>query len=408
MNRIIMHIDMDAFFASIEQAQKQWLRGKPIAISGNPNGRSVIATASYEARVYGIKSGMPLREAKLLYPKLIILKGEMAEYERISKELYELFYQFAPAVERFSIDEVFMDLTYSAKDSDEAHEIGRRIKNDVKNKFGITCTVGISVNKLLSKIAAKLAKPDGLIVLKENDIDNVLKKLPIGKITGIGKKTNLTLKEKFGVEKIEDLQKISLTDLVAVFHSYGNFLYDACRGIDDSPLITIIDKEETKSIGNSITFDVDTDNIIYVKAILRMLSSRVTFRLRKDNFSCRVVTIMIRYDDFNTLTHRMTIPSTNLDKEIYEASIKLFQDVYNGSKVRLLGITASQLSYSEEANNLFSNECETKEKGLLYAMDSARERFGFKITEYGNENFLDSKFVLTDKKLSAKSAIKNE
>jgi DNA polymerase-4 len=399
MDRIIMHIDMDAFFASIEQASKPWLRGKPIAVSGNPNGRSVIATASYEARVYGIKSGMPLKTAKSFYPHLIVLKGNMNEYERVSKELYELFWKFAPAVERFSIDEVFMELTYSVKDFDEAYEIGRRIKDEVKKKFGITCTIGISVNKLLAKIAAKLAKPDGLIALKQNDIDSVLNGLPVRKITGIGKKTELTLKEKFGVEKIEDLKKISLADLVSVFHSYGNFLYNACRGIDNSPLITIIDKEEAKSIGNSVTFDADTDNIIYIKAILRMLSSHVALRLREESFSCSVLTITVRYEDFYTTTHRKTMSSTNADGDLYEEAIKLFYEIYNGSKVRLLGITASKLIHSEKANNLFSGEYIEKENKLLEAMDSLRKRFGFKITEYGNENFTDREFVLTDKKI---------
>ncbi|MGC8721747.1 MAG: DNA polymerase IV [Caldisericaceae bacterium] len=400
MDRIIMHVDMDAFFASIEQAQKPWLRGKPIAVSGNPNGRSVIATASYEARVYGIKSGMPLGKARHLYPNLIVLKGNIAEYDRISNELYNVFLGFAPAVERFSIDEVFMDFSYLVKSFEEAYKIGHKIKETVKENFGITCTIGISVNKLMSKIAAKLVKPDGIIVIRGDETDNVLKDLPVGKITGIGKRTELVLKNEFGVEKVSDLQKIPMKDLVRVFHSYGNFLYNASRGIDDSPVVTALDREDAKSVGNSVTFDYDTDNIVYIKAILRMLSSHVALRLRESNFVCEVLTITIRYEDFYTITHRKVLFRTNTDRDIYQESINLFNDVYNGSKVRLLGVSASKLTHSKNGNGLFDEEHLSKETKLLEAMDSSRKLFGFKITEYGNENFLHKSFVLTDKKIS--------
>lgn len=395
-----MHVDMDAFFASIEQAQKPWLRGKPIAVSGNPNGRSVIATASYEARVYGIKSGMPLSKAKALYPNLIVIKGNIAEYERISNELYNLFLKFAPQVEKFSIDEVFMELTYLTKSFDEGYQLGKKIKSIIKDRFGISCTIGISINKLLSKVAAKLAKPDGLIILRRDGVDNVLQNLDVGKITGIGKKTQLLLKEKFDVEKVGDLQKIPLSDLVAIFHSYGNFLYESCRGIDDSPVITATDKEDAKSVGNSVTFDSDTDNIIYIKAILRMLSSHVALRLRDVGFLCQTLTLTVRYDDFYTTTHRKPVNVTNNDEDIYKEALNLFHEVYNGSKVRLLGVSASKLVNSQMNNSLFAEEHLNKEKCLLEAMDSSRKRFGFKITEYGNVSFLHKEFLLTDKKIS--------
>jgi len=400
MDRIIMHVDMDAFFASIEQAQKPWLRGKPIAVSGNPNGRSVIATASYEARVYGIKSGMPLSKARALYPNLIVIKGNVVEYERISNELYNIFLKFAPQVEKFSIDEVFMELTYLVKSFDEAYQVGKKIKSIIKDGFGISCTIGISMNKLLSKVVAKLAKPDGLIILRRDDVDNVLQNLDVGEITGIGKKTQLLLKEKFGVEKIRDLQKIPLSDLITIFHSYGNFLYESCRGIDDSPVITATDREDAKSVGNSVTFDSDTDNIIYIKAILRMLSSHVALRLRNVGFSCQTLTLTVRYDDFYTTTHRKPINVTSNDEDIYKESLNLFHEVYNGSKVRLLGVSASKLTSSQMNNGLFTEEHLNKEKHLLEAMDSSRRRFGFKIAEYGNVSLLHKEFLLTDKKIS--------
>ncbi|MGB9833049.1 MAG: DNA polymerase IV, partial [Caldisericum exile] len=163
MEKIIAHIDMDAFFASIEQARRPWLKGKPIGITNHPDGRSVIATASYEARTYGIKSGMPVKEALKLFPNLILVKGDMNLYEKISDEIYEILIRYAPTVERFSIDEAFLDLTYKVKDYEEARVIGLEIKKEIFDKFSLPSTIGISYNKLIAKIASKEAKPNGLL-----------------------------------------------------------------------------------------------------------------------------------------------------------------------------------------------------------------------------------------------------
>ena len=190
MKKIVMHIDMDAFFASIEQNKKPWLRGKPVGVTGNPEGRSVIATASYEARVFGVKSGMSLWTAGRLCPEMILVQSDFNEYIRVSKELINLFYSFSPAVEVFSIDEAFLDLTYVVKDFDEAYKLGSIIKKSVREKFNLTCTIGISFNKLLAKLAAKLSKPDGLKVIRYDDVSSILESLPVGKISGIGKKLN--------------------------------------------------------------------------------------------------------------------------------------------------------------------------------------------------------------------------
>jgi len=201
-NRIIMHIDMDAFFASVEQAENSDLKGKPIAISGNVEGRSVVSAASYEARRYGVHSAMPLKLAKKLCPNLILIQGNMAKYVRISKEIVSLYYNFCPAIEYSSIDEVFMDFTYTVKNFNEAIETGDRIRQAVKDKFHITCTVGISYNKLLAKLGSKLAKPDGLIVIRKEGTEKVLNDLPVSKITGIGKKTESTLLSSFNVRTL--------------------------------------------------------------------------------------------------------------------------------------------------------------------------------------------------------------
>lgn len=399
MERIIAHIDMDAFFASIEQVKKPWLKGKAIAVSGNPNGRSVIATASYEARKYGVKAGMPLSTARKFCPYLIILKGNMEEYETISENLYNLFCEFSPAVEYYSIDEVFMDLTYVAKEFEAALSLGKLIKNEVLEQFHLTCSVGISYNKLMSKIASKLCKPDGLMAITKEEAQEILKKLPVSKITGIGRKTEMLLKEKFNVEIVGELQKVQLDELVKVFHSYGKFLYNASRGIDDSSIITFVDKDDPKSVGNSITLERDTDDVLEIKAVLKMLSAKVASRLRIGKFQCRSIKLTIRYEDFYTFTHGKEIPPTSLDSDIYNISLQLFREVYNGCKVRLLGVSASLLDKSE-ALRLFDELQTLKEEKLVLAMDDLRQRYGYDKLEYGSINALKGDFVFQDKKIS--------
>jgi DNA polymerase-4 len=384
MKKIIMHIDMDAFFASIEQNRKPWLRGKPVGVTGNPDGRSVIATASYEARVFGVKSGMPLGTAKRLCPEIILVQSNFDEYIKVSKELINLFCSFSPAVEEFSIDEAFLDLTYVAKDFNEAYKLGSIIKKSVREKFNLACTIGISFNKLLAKMAAKLSKPDGLKMIRYDELQSILEPLPVGKITGIGRKTELALKEKFNVETIGQLQKIPLIELIAVFHTYGKFLYNVSRGIDNSGVITEIDREDAKSIGNSITFDSDTDGLSFIKGILRFLSSRVADRLRRANFYCSFVKVTIRYSNFNTINHGKSIPPTNLDSMVFKTSTELFEESFReGSKVRLLGVSVCGLTKGIDLS-LYDDKSLKKEGKVLLAMDDIRTRFGFDKVNYGS------------------------
>lgn len=399
MQEIIAHLDMDAFFASVEQTKKPWLKGKPIAVAGNPNGRSVVATSSYEAREYGVKSGMPISTARKLCPNLIIVTGNIEEYEAISENLYNLCCEYSPAVEYFSIDEVFIDLSYVVKSYEDAVFVAKSIKSEILSRFGLTCSIGISYNKLLSKLASKLSKPNGLKCIKEEEAPMILRNLPVGKITGIGKKTQQLLKEIFGVETAGDLARIPLNDLARVFHSYGRFLYNACRGIDRSPVITLIDVEPPKSVGNSVTLERDTDNIKEIKAVLKMLSAKVSSRLRSGGFEGKVVKITIRYEDFYTFTHGCEIAPTNLDLEIYNAVLKLFVEVYNGSKIRLLGVSVSSLVPVSRVP-LFLDEGENKERKMVEAMDMVRKKFGYDKLEYGAVSSLKGDFVLREKKIS--------
>lgn len=397
MKKIIAHLDMDAFFASVEQVRKPWLKGKPIGVTNHPNGRSVIATASYEARPYGIKSGMPVKTAIKLLPTLIIVKGDMAIYEKISDEIYEILKRYAPAVEKFSIDEAFLDLTFKAHTFEEAKQIATNIKAEIYAKFKLPSTIGISINKLLAKIASKEGKPNGLFVIKEEDIDNFMKDLPISKIPGIGKKIEEKIKNLYGVEKAGELQKVPIQELIKTFHSYGVFIYNAIRGIDNSEVIPEYEIEKEKSIGNSTTLDFDTDNLDIIKGVIRKLSSNVGYRLRTRNFLAKRITLTLRYEDFSTFLHGKDVSATNSDEEIYKVANVLFNEIYNGERVRLLGVTASKLEHPKIG--LFE-EGPQKDKKLINALDSVRKKFGDEITNYANNIYLDIK--LSQRRISGR------
>jgi len=235
--------------------------------------------------------------------------------------------------------------------------------------------------------------------IKEDEALNTLKTLPVGKITGIGKRTEELLKDHFNVETAGDLMKIPLVDLTKVFHSYGKFLYEACRGIDESPVITQTDLAPPKSVGNSVTLEKDTEDMEEIKAVFKMLSAKVSSRLRSTHFEGKRLTITIRYHDFQTFTHAIEIKPTNLDSEIYAGSLKAFMDIYNDTKIRLLGVSMSLLEKAEEAS-LFDDNQNGKERKVLEAMDTARKKFGYNKLEYGTVNSLKGDFVLKDKKIS--------
>lgn len=395
MERIIAHIDMDAFFASVEQVKRPWLKGKPIGVTNHPDGRSVIATASYEARAYGIKSGMPVKEALKLFPGLILVKGDASLYEKISDGIYEILVHYAPNVERFSIDEAFLDLTYAAKDYNSATEIGIKIKKEIFEKYLLPSTIGISYNKLIAKMASKEAKPNGLLVITKEEVDDFLKKLPVSKIPGIGKKIEEALKKKFDVETIAELQNIELNELIKAFHTYGLFIYNAAHGIDNSEVIPEYERDDEKSIGNSTTLDFDTDDIEIIKGVLRRLSSNVCYRLRNRNLLTERLTLTIRYEDFSTFSHSKNIEKTNLDSQIYTEALKLFFEIYNGQKVRLLGVTARNLS--ETPYTLFEHK-EDKNEKLVSALDKAKKKIGDESVSYANS--INLRFRLANKKIS--------
>ena len=391
-NRIIMHVDMDAFFASVEQRDKPWLRGKPIAISNIPEERSVVATASYEARKFGIHSAMPVKVARKLCPELIIVKTDINKYRKESSKLLSIFNRFCPSVEQTSIDEAFLDLTYTVKNYEEAKLLGIKLKEFIHKKLNLPLTIGISYNKLLAKLASKLGKPNGLKIIKPEDADEILEPLPIGKISGIGKHTEKTLKEVFNVYTLGELKKVPLLELASIFHSQAVFLYNAARGIDSSKVVSEYEKGNPKSIGHSITLRMDTSNKKYIQSTLKYLSEKVGLRIRTHNLYAQTITIVIRYENFSTFTHRKTLNKPiQSNYEIYIYALMLFNEIWNGKKVRLLGISLSNFkNYIERSlfdteNNLYK---------LEDALDEVKKRFGHKAADYGSVMLVKTKGMI--------------
>jgi DNA polymerase-4 len=331
---------MDAFFAAVEEKRRPELTGKPLVIggSGDPTKRGVVSTASYEARKFGIHSAMPLKAAYELCPHAVFLPVNYEAYSRESQKIKAVLQRFTPIVEDVGIDEAFLDISGIGKNSEE---IAKEIKNEIKEETGLTGSIGIAPNKLLAKIASDMDKPDGLTIILENDIENVLHPLPVRKLWGIGPKTERYLKD-MGIETIGALASLPLETLTDRFGpSYGTYLYQASKGIDDSPLIT---HWEPKSVSRETTFQQDISNWQSVAKTLAELTKEVVIDMKDSNFKARTVTVKIRFSDFETLTRAHTLSeSTDLEEKIRKTAFACLKRVELKKRVRLIGVRASHL-----------------------------------------------------------------
>ena len=331
---------MDAFFAAVEQKRQPALIGTPVVIggSGDPTKRGVVATASYEARKFGIHSAMPLKTAYSLCPQAVFLPVDYEAYSRESQKVKNILRSLTPAIEDVGIDEAFLDISAIDKPSED---ISQRIKKEIKDETGLTCSIGIAPNKLLAKIASDMDKPDGLTVIMPEDVERILKPLPVRKLWGIGPKTEKYLKD-MGIETVGELASLRLETLVDRFgSSYGNYLYHASRGIDDSPLIT---DWEPKSISRETTFQKDIANWQFIAKTLADLTREVVTDMKDNSFKARTVTVKVRFSDFETVTRATTIPqSTDREEEIRKAAFASLKRVELKKRVRLIGMRASHL-----------------------------------------------------------------
>ncbi|TAL23510.1 MAG: DNA polymerase IV [Nitrospirae bacterium] len=338
--RRILHIDMDAFFAAVEQKRHPDLIGKPVVIggSGDPTQRGVVSTASYEARKFGIHSAMPLRTAYKLCPQAVFLPVDYEEYSRVSAEVKNILREFSPIMEDVGIDEAFLDISDIPEASEE---ISRKIKDRIKSELDITCSIGIAGNKLLAKIASDLRKPDGLTIINEGDVEKIIWPLAVRKLWGVGPKTETYLRS-ININTIGELAAIPLEKLINHFGpSYGNYLYEASRGIDESPLVT---HWEPKSSSRETTFQRDTNDWQTIARTLAGLTKEVSEDLKHSGYIGKTVTIKIRFDDFKTYTRAKTMDEfTDSNETIRKTAFESLGRIKLEKKVRLIGARVSGL-----------------------------------------------------------------
>jgi DNA polymerase-4 len=385
--RVILHIDMNAFFASVEQQANPALRGKPIAVIGSAK-RTVITTCSYEARAYGVKTGMNVWQARQKCPDIILVIGDNRKYTWTSSQIIKIFLDFTPLVELFSIDEAFLDVTGSLGIFGSAERIACLIKARIRHAFGITCSIGIAPNKLLAKLASDMQKPDGLIVIKPEKVAEVLERIPAKDLCGVGGKTARQL-ALYGIVTCGDLGRFPVSTLKRRFGIIGEQLSRMGRGIDNSPVIPVEESDPVKSVGHSMTLERDIEERREILKHLLQLSEMVGRRARRYNVWGKTVTLSIRYADFDTwagkqetLTHYI-----NDSEEIYRAAVAILDSIVLMQPVRLLGVRISNLRYESNQLPLFPEE---RKKALMVGtMDEVNDRYGDFTMTFGS--LLDEK-----------------
>lgn len=346
--RKIIHVDMDAFYASVEQRDFPEYQGKPLIVGGSPEGRGVVAAASYEVRRFGVHSAMPAAKAVRLCPHATFVKPRFEVYREVSKQIHEIFFQFTDLVEPLSLDEAYLDVTVNHLNLPSATIIAKKIRQLIKEKTRLTASAGVAHNKFLAKVASDLNKPNGMAVILPEEAEEFLEQLEIGEFHGIGDATEAKMKS-LGIFTGKDLKEWSEFDLVDKFGKTGRYYYNIVRGIDNRQVKT---HRIPKSIGKERTFTEDIDDLSWIHNFLSELAGKVADRMNKKNAAGKTVTLKVRYDDFETITR-----STSLDHyienpdDISDTAISLLDETEVGDrKVRLLGITMSNLNLSEKGH----------------------------------------------------------
>ena len=372
-DHIILHIDMDAFFISVEQRDNPSLKGKPAAVCGSLS-RSVITSATYEARPYGIKAGMPVQEAKRRCPQLILVEGDHSKYTEAAARIFSILKDYTPLVEVASIDEAYLDITQSQLLFKSPLHIAKSIKDRIREGEQLTCSVGIAPNKLLAKLGSNLKKPDGLVVIEKEKAEKILSDLPVSKLHGIGPRLTEEL-NSIGIFTCGQLGKFPVSFLNKRFGVIGERLHEMGLGLDDSPVVPFDEEEDAKSISHSVTLEEDTSDPNTLRKVLLQLSERVSRRMRKDGFVGRRVVLTVRYSDFYTFSKQKTISKwINSGNEIFRQAFEIFESISHPKPIRLLGVGASLLKKEWSQLDLF--ERRDKKEKMLQAMDRVNERFG--------------------------------
>lgn len=378
MLRWIMHVDMDAFFASVEQLDNPDLRGKPVIVGGQ-SCRGVVSTCSYEARRYGVHSAMSMAEARKLCPHGEYVPVRMRRYQEVSKKIMSIFHDFTPLVEQLSIDEAFLDVSGMEKLYHNTEEIGWLIKKRIAAETGLTASVGLAPNKFLAKMASDLQKPDGFTIIRHAEAAKLIADFPVTKIFGIGRMAEKSLLQ-YGIATIGQLAAAENNVLKKVFGKNADSVHRLAQGIDERPVVT---ESVPKSIGRETTFTQDLFTEEQCRRELLKLSGQTGFRLRSKGYTGHTLTLKVKFTDFRIVTRSIT-SETDIccDEEIYALSVKLLHEVDLKKGIRLLGVTVSNLSegdcgtlgFEEDKKQLQRNE----------AVDALKKRFGENIIKRGS------------------------
>jgi DNA polymerase-4 len=345
--RRILHIDMDAFYASVEQRDQPHLRGRPVAVGGDPDKRGVVAAASYEARVYGVRSAIPMSRAVRLCPDLVIVHPDFTKYRSVSKQVFDIFRSVTPLVEPLSLDEAYLDVTENSWQEVLGMTVARRLKDEIRQATGLTASAGVAPNKFLAKIASGWKKPDGLTVIAPERMETFLQGLPVDALWGVGPVTARKLRAR-GIEKLVDVRTADIDLLRDTVGSLADWLQQLSNGIDDRP---VEPNQEPKSSGSENTFARDLTDLAEIRGeIDGMARDAAAWLLRRVLFA-RTVTIKVRYDDFTTVTRSHTDAPTRDEDAIAARAVALLDRTRAGAQpVRLLGVSVHNLCESQSAD----------------------------------------------------------
>jgi DNA polymerase-4 len=391
-NRAIIHVDMDAFYASVEILDDPTLAGKPVIVGGTPEGRGVVSAASYEARRFGIHSAMSAFRARKLCPNAGFIRPRMWRYVELSERIRRIFEEFTPLVEPISLDEAFLDVTGSRRLFGPAEEIGREIKRRIRDEVGLIASVGVAPNKFLAKLASDLEKPDGFVVVTHEGAEALLAPLPVSRLWGVGKKSQEVL-AGLGVHTVGDVVRMPYEQLEARMGSYAGRLKDLARGIDDRPVVV---DGEAKSIGAETTFPEDIGDAERLRGHLDSLVERVARRLRKKASLARTVHLKARFADFTTVTRAVTLAEpTERTQDIRDAARDLLERRLDrrNRPLRLIGVSVSNLTRSEDGqHSLFADRESDKEKRVDRIMDDLHDKYGSDVIRRGRGRKKESEF----------------
>ena len=377
--RAILHIDMDAFYASVEEREQPGLVGRPIIVGGSPRGRGVVSAANYAARQYGVHSAMPMTRAVRLCPAAVCLPVRMQLYATVSQQIREIFNRYTPLVEPLSLDEAFLDVTESERLFGPAADIARAIKQAIHDELSLVASVGIAPNKFVAKIASDLDKPDGFVEVKANEVQAFLDPLPVSRVWGVGKTTGKEL-ERLGISTIRQLRSQSETVLQDRFGKFGSHLWRLANGFDDRPVVS---DSEAKSISNETTFDNDIGQRDTLLAWLMELTEQVCWRLRQHELYGRTVQIKLRFADFSTITRSHTLAeATQQTSQVWQTVVDLYDKAMEKETrpLRLVGVGVSGLGDKahrpQVQADMFEQPGDTRQTQLDEVADAIKSRFG--------------------------------